>query len=329
MRRVSIIIPFFNPGPVLEESIRSAIAQTGVDCEIIAIDDGSTDASLAIARRYQSDIRVLTGPNRGVSAARNRGIRETAGDWIVFLDADDLLTAGTLQKRFDALASVAADVVVCDWQEFVVREGTETDTKMRTADMDALAADAEIACATSFWATTAALMYRRELVEKIGGLRSDLPVIQDARFLFDAAHQGARFVHSPHVGARYRVMPESLSRRDPARFWRDSLLNGQQIEVLWRARAPLTSKQRMALCDIYNGVAHGLFRAGDPAFRRALIALRAADLPISRRNRILELMSAVAGQPKAVRLAELWTRQRRTLRRLDRSRLSLQERRTS
>src|SRR5712692_4310322 len=70
---------------------------------------------------------------------------------------------------------------------------------------------------------------RRSLVEKIGGFREDLPVIQDARFLSDATYHGASFVHSPHLGARYRISLQGLSRRDPARFWRDVLLSGRQI----------------------------------------------------------------------------------------------------
>jgi hypothetical protein len=179
--------------------------------------------------------------------------------------------------------------------------------------MVALAKDVEIACATSFWATTAALMYRRTLVEKIGGFRADLPVIQDARFLFDAAYHGARFAHSPHIGARHRVLPESLSRRDPARFWRDALLNGKHIEALWRERGALSVRQLAALCDIYNGAAHGLFRARDPSFREALAALRASQLSVSSHNRVAEVMSDLAGQPSAVRMARLWSRSRRLL----------------
>ena len=196
-------------------------------------------------------------------------------------------------------------MVVCDWQEFFDGGDGAVDGAVRSVDLAALEADAEIACATHVWATTAALMYRRSLVEKIGGFREDLPVIQDARFLFDAAYHGARFAHSPHVGARHRLSPQSLSRRDPARFWRDALLNGKQIEALWRTRGALTSRQMTALADIYNGAAHGLFRAADPAFREALAALRASGLPVSSRNRLAELLSDVAGHRRAVRVAEL------------------------
>ena len=193
-------------------------------------------------------------------------------------------------------------MVVCDWQEFFDGGDGAVDGRGQVDRRGRVEVDAEIACATHVWATTAALMYRRGLVEKIGGFREDLPVIQDARFLFDAAYHGARFAHSAHVGARYRISPQSLSRRDPARFWRDALMNGKQIETLWRKRQALTSRQMTALADIYNGAAHGLFRAGDPAFREALAALRACGLPVGRRNRLAELLSDIAGHRRAVRL---------------------------
>ena len=311
--QISIVIPCFEAARTIAAAVGSALEQRDFGIDIIVVDDGSTDSSLEIARAFEPRVRVLTGPNQGVSAARNRGIRETSGAWIVFLDADDLLVPGTLQNRLETAEATGADVVVCDWQEFFDgRDGT-VDGAVRSLDLAALAVDAELACATHVWASTAALMYRRSLVEKIGGFREDLPVIQDARFLFDAAFHGARFAHSPHLGARHRLSPQSLSRRDPARFWRDCLLNGTQIEALWRAGGTLTSGRISALADIYNGAAHGLFRAGDRAFRQALAALRASGLPVSRRNRLAELLSDVAGHRRAVRLAQRWTTSRRMI----------------
>jgi len=310
---VSIVVPCFNAATTIGATIEGALRQGNNPQDVLIIDDGSNDGSLTIANSFEPRVRVLTGPHLGASAARNRGIAETTGEWIVFLDADDLLVSGTLRRRLETAEATGADVIVCDWQEFFDgRDGT-VDGAVRSVDLAALEADAELACATHVWASTAALMYRRSLVQKIGGFREDLPVIQDARFLFDAAYHGARFAHSPHLGARHRISPQSLSRRDPARFWRDCLLNGTQIEALWRAGGTLTSGRISALADIYNGAAHGLFRAGDPSFRQALAALRTSGLPVSRRNRLAELLSDVAGHRRAVRLAQRWTTSRRLI----------------
>jgi glycosyltransferase involved in cell wall biosynthesis len=310
---VSVIVPCFNAAMTIGATIESALSQENVASDVVIVDDGSSDNSFAIARGYEPRVRVFTGPNRGASAARNRGIAEAASEWIVFLDADDLLVPGTLRRRLDTAEATAADVVVCDWQEIFDHRDSMVDGTVRSVDLAALEADAEIGCATRVWATTSALMYRRSLVEKIGGFREDLPVIQDARFLFDAAYHNARFAHSQHLGARHRISPQSLSRRDPAQFWRDCLSNGQQIEALWRERGALTSERISALADIYNGAAHGLFRASDPWFRRALAALRTSALPVSSRNRLAELLSDVAGHRYAARLAERWTTSRRII----------------
>jgi glycosyltransferase involved in cell wall biosynthesis len=315
---ISIIIPFLNAESWLAGAVESVLAQTGVEAEIVCVDDGSTDGSLDIARRFEPALRVVVASHGGVSAARNRGISETSGEWLVFLDADDLLRSGTLRCRLDTASSSGTDVVICDWQELIDNGTSEIDGPIRAVEgsfcsnlRDAL----ELACATDLWAPTAAVMYRRGLIQRIGGFRCDLPIIQDARFLFDAARHGARFARAPHLGARYRVRPQSLSRRDPGRFWRDVLLNGTQIEALWRAHGRLAAEHCAALAGIYNGAAQGLFRSRDPVFRDALAALRASALPIDRRNRAAELLSDIGGQPMAVRLAELWTLSRRALRR--------------
>src|SRR6266851_8108880 len=83
---ICVVIPCFNAAETLPAAIESACTQDVAGVEIIVVDDGSTDTSLAIARRFEPLVRVVTGPNRGVSTARNRGIAGTRGAWIVFLD---------------------------------------------------------------------------------------------------------------------------------------------------------------------------------------------------------------------------------------------------
>jgi glycosyltransferase involved in cell wall biosynthesis len=299
------VIPCFNAAATLESTIESALQQPDMRLDFVVVDDGSTDRSLEIARSFEPRVRVLTGPNRGASAARNRGISETASEWIVFLDADDLLVPGSLRRRLETANATGADVVVCDWQELLDRGDSMVDGAVKSVDLAALEADAETGCATHVWATTAALLYRRSLVEKIGGFHEDLPVIQDARFLFDAAYHGARFVHSPHLGARHRISPQSLSRRDPARFWRDVLFNGKQIEALWRARVALSAKRREALKGIYNSAARGLFAAADSQFFEAVASLRCLGGEMPLHPRIAEPLARTLGLDSARRLLGL------------------------
>jgi glycosyltransferase involved in cell wall biosynthesis len=111
---VSIIIPVYNSKMYLQQAIESAVGQTWPDTEIIIVDDGSTDGSLAIAQTYQNDnIKVFTQPNRGASAARNKGIKEAKGQYIQFLDADDGLSANKIEAQVNVLRGKPDHLALC------------------------------------------------------------------------------------------------------------------------------------------------------------------------------------------------------------------------
>ncbi|MGZ3777530.1 MAG: glycosyltransferase family 2 protein [Mucilaginibacter sp.] len=103
---VSIIIPAYNSGKYLGETIRSVMRQTWPNTEIIIVDDGSADNSLEIAKKHQNDrVKVIGQANKGASGARNRGIKEAKGDYIQFLDADDLLAPDKIEKQLKAIVN--------------------------------------------------------------------------------------------------------------------------------------------------------------------------------------------------------------------------------
>ena len=307
--RTAIVVPCYNAASTLAATLESALAQD-VPVEVVVVDDGSTDNSLAIARAFEPKLRVVAGANRGVSAARNTGIAETDAEWIVFLDADDMLEPGTLTKRLVVAKEAKADVVICDWLE--VKDngaGQLTQGARRSIDWPALEANAEFATAVHVWATTAAIFYSRAIVEKIGGFRADLPVIQDAGFLFDAAYHGARFGRSDHIGARYRVLGDSLSRGNPARFSFDLLVNGRHIETAWRARKPLDEAQRKTMMDIYNNAGRSLFAAGHPAYFEAVTAQRALGLPLPLHSKLAPPLARLMGLRRAKSIFSLLGRE--------------------
>lgn len=106
--RISIIIPSFNYGRFLGDAIESALGQTLSPVEVIVVDDGSQDDSREVARRYP--VRLIEQENAGVSAARNRGASEAKGDFLVFLDADDVLEPTYLARCWDALRTAPPNV---------------------------------------------------------------------------------------------------------------------------------------------------------------------------------------------------------------------------
>jgi glycosyltransferase involved in cell wall biosynthesis len=102
---VSILIPAYNAGPWIAETIRSALGQTWPNKEVIVVDDGSTDRTLRIAQQFEAKgVRVVTQPNQGASAARNTAFSLSRGDYIQWLDADDLLSPHKIAHQMDQAA---------------------------------------------------------------------------------------------------------------------------------------------------------------------------------------------------------------------------------
>ena len=119
MSEVSIVVPCRDAAPYLAQTIRSALNQTAPPMEIVVVDDGSTDGSAAIAHRFEPPVRVLPGRAAGASAARRLGAGVSSGSRLMFLDADDLLTPGTLAALDRALdGGPAAALALCPWDRF-------------------------------------------------------------------------------------------------------------------------------------------------------------------------------------------------------------------
>lgn len=113
MSKVSVIIPTYNRAAVVPEAVRSVLAQDGVDLEVIVVDDGSTDGTEQVLAPWMDRIRYVRKENGGVSSARNRGVREATGDWIAFLDSDDVWQPGKLRRQLDCAARNGAKVCFC------------------------------------------------------------------------------------------------------------------------------------------------------------------------------------------------------------------------
>ena len=99
---VSVIIPVYNCEGYLSEAIESVLNQTYDLIEVIVVDDGSTDASASIAKQFAPSVRYEYQPNSGLAAARNRGVDLAQGDFLAFLDSDDVWTLGKLKLQMAA-----------------------------------------------------------------------------------------------------------------------------------------------------------------------------------------------------------------------------------
>lgn len=116
---VSILIPCRNAATTLSDTLRSALAQEDFEKEIIVVDDGSTDGSREVARGFAAQgVRVIEGPQINASAARNRALQASSGDYIQYLDADDLLGERKIRKQIEVLEKNEGCVATARWGRF-------------------------------------------------------------------------------------------------------------------------------------------------------------------------------------------------------------------
>lgn len=215
---VSVIIPCHNAEHWLAETLESALAQTLRQREIIVVDDGSTDGSLAVARKFEErGVRVVTQRNAGAAAARNTGLKLALGDYLQFLDADDLLAPDKLSLQVQLLRTQGNDrIATCAWGRFTTDAAdyplSEPQTlwqNLAPVDWLVLAAEHNLMMATATW------LLPRALVDRIGPWNTDHRTnpIDDMDY-FDRARAVSRGVlFCPDTRTYYRSeIPGSLSR---------------------------------------------------------------------------------------------------------------------
>lgn len=302
---VSILIPVFDAELVVRQTLETAVSEAA-SCasEVVVLDDGSQDGSWKVLQEFGERARLLRQANRGVSAARNLLAQEARGDWLLFLDADDLLTAGTLGKRLALAQRAVAEVVVCDWQAFEDVAGIRSTSAAVSPRIAAEPRAASLALFSGVWAPPGAWLFRREVHARVGGFRVDLPIIQDARYTLDAALTGSRFVHEGHVGLLYRNdNPQSLSRRDPDAFARDCLLNAQQVEVLLADAGRVFEGERRALASTFEFAARALARSDPDSAGQAWRGAMRQQLPLSNWLRAVGVLAPCVGRRRALAIA--------------------------
>lgn len=175
MPLVSVIIPTYNRRELVREAVASALAQREVDAEVIVIDDGSTDGTAAALETFGRRIRRRQQRARGVSAARNAGARLATGEWLAFLDSDDLWHPAKLRRQL-AFHARAPALRASQTGELWIRNGVRVNPCRHHQKPDGDIFAASVArCVVS----PSAVMLRRDLFESLGGFDEGLPVCED------------------------------------------------------------------------------------------------------------------------------------------------------
>jgi glycosyltransferase involved in cell wall biosynthesis len=201
---VSVVIPCYQQGRFLRQAVDSALAQDGA--EVIVVDDGSTDDTAAVARSYGGRIRLVQQPNRGLSAARNAGLAVARGDWVWFLDADDWLPEGAVE-RARAAARPGLEVL-CGGFSMVDAGGLV----FRRREAVELGPDPFLRLLGGNPMPPNAVLVRRAALAAVGDFDEALAACEDWDLWLRLARSGARFGRIEGPVACYRRYPGSMSR---------------------------------------------------------------------------------------------------------------------
>lgn len=190
---MSCIVPVFNGERFLHEALDSIFVQTYRPLEVIVVDDGSTDGTAVVAAGYKNSIRYIQQQNAGPAAARNHGVRLARGEFIAFLDADDLWHEKKLTRQmalFDT--DPETDLCLCQKENFWAPERTGEGDRLRAQEHPFTKEHTGYVCQ--------AMLVRRAVFDKVGGFDQALRLGEDTDWL----------ARAQECGIRREILPETL-----------------------------------------------------------------------------------------------------------------------
>lgn len=206
--RVTVIVPVYNGAATIGSALDSILAQSFTDFEIVAVDDGSTDDSRSVLERYQPRVRVLTQRNHGPSAARNFGVANSSGEYLGFLDADDLWRSAFLERTVAALDRDAASVLAYTDLELADSTGRLMGTRL----IGARGVPSLNDMLERLWPILpSSVLMRRDAFERAGGFPEALTSFEDVYFWLLAREQGGfSYIDEPLAVWRFALFPAPL-----------------------------------------------------------------------------------------------------------------------
>jgi hypothetical protein len=205
---VTVVIPCFRQAHFLPEAIESVLAQEHGEVEVVVVDDGSPDNVGEVAARYPG-VKCLRQPNGGLAAARNTGLAEAGGEFVLFLDADDRLLPEAVGRGLEALEADPEAMMAAGTWQLIGEEGEPLPADPPQQPPAAFPALLE----SCFISTPAAVLYRRDLFEQIGGFDPEVSASADYDLYLRTAASFPVRLH-PHVVAEYRRHGANMTR-DP------------------------------------------------------------------------------------------------------------------
>jgi glycosyltransferase involved in cell wall biosynthesis len=206
---ISVVIPAFNASKYIAETIRSVLRQTLPADEVLVIDDGSSDDTGAIAASFGPPVRVIRIPNSKLPAARNRGVKEAKGEWIAFIDADDLWADNKLERQMQEL-SRHPEADLCYTGRVLLDESPDAPVLRDVINVPPAAMIGEELLRTNKFAPSCVVI-RRSTFLSVGGHDTTLHYVEDWDLWLRLLKAGVKFVDCPEPLLRYRIHPDNMT----------------------------------------------------------------------------------------------------------------------
>lgn len=261
-KQVSILIPCYNSEEYISDTLQSCVAQEYPDIEIIVVDDGSTDNSVEVVKEWVSkydNIHLYLQENSGVCKARNLAFEKSTGDYILYLDADDLISHDMIEYQVKLLDGTENNVVAtCAWGRFYESlDDFKLEEQPVYRDYETAVELIEDLLNEGMFGLTCYLT-PRSIIEKAGLWNEQLTVNTDGEFFIRVLANTEKIRHS-HQGCLYYRSnnPNSISRRKSTQAKGLSLLHSYRLELEYlQARQLLTQRAKLGLIRSFQSVAY-------------------------------------------------------------------------
>lgn len=204
--KISVIIPNYNRANVIAETLDNMLVQTRAPDEVIVVDDGSSDDSISVIKKFEPHVTLIRQANSGPGAARNRGFEASSGDLIQFMDSDDLASLNKLEIQADLLSESGADFAYCPWIRTAILDRT---MEFKGPLMQASAIPnwkPMLEWAVGSWCIVFQnCLFRRNILSKAGRYRTDLMPTEDSEYFLRILLAGAQPIFTNDCAVFYRV----------------------------------------------------------------------------------------------------------------------------
>lgn len=275
---VSILIPCHNAEAWIDQAVQSALDQTWPHCEVIIIDDGSTDRSREILSRRTSAATVVLRENRGGNPTRNELLRMARGEWIQYLDADDYLFPDKVERQMESMGRQPAADMVYSPQVIEHHQGGKNWQQLWNPHAHEGPHDPWVYHLRWSLTQLGGALFRRRTLLDVGGWNNQQQRCQDNELYFRLLKHGAAFVRCEHAGSVYRRFEGGSVSTGKPDLLRQAILGLlEEGEAYLREQDQLTPARIQAANGMRFRLAKELWKSDRPAARRIVTRIKQSD----------------------------------------------------